>query len=146
MKRFNKILHTDVIFWFLEIKRLESQVKLHIIVIKVRTMFHPHQISTLPFSLTRANILWTHPTNAKVWLMPLMKPRIHFTHTLYQTRKINANHKGPSIKYARKIFRKTNISNPLIRTRTCAYQEVRNVSFSENFAYVHNGWAPKKMV
>ena len=22
----------------------------------------------------------------------------------------------------------------------CAYQEVRNVSFSENFAYVLNGW------
>ena len=44
-----------------------------------------------------------------------------------------------SIKYVRNIFRKTNISNPLIRTRTCAYQEVRNVSFSENFAYVLNG-------
>ena len=37
--------------------------------------------------------------------------------------------KGPSIKYVRKIFRKTNISNPLKRTRTCAYQGVRNVSF-----------------
>ena len=36
--------------------------------------------------------------------------------------------KGPSIKYVRKIFRKTNISNSLIRT----------VSFSENFAYVLN--------
>ena len=46
--------------------------------------------------------------------------------------------KGLSIKYARKIFRKTNISNPLIRTRTCAYQGVRNVSFSENFTYVLN--------
>ena len=30
------------------------------------------------------------------------------------------------------IFRKTNISYPLIRTRTCAYQGVRNVRFSEN--------------
>ena len=29
---------------------------------------------------------------------------------------------GSSIKYVRKISRKTNISNPLIRTRTCAYQ------------------------
>ena len=48
--------------------------------------------------------------------------------------------KGSSIKYVRKIFRKTNISNPLIRTRTCAYQGVRNVSFLENFAYVLNGW------
>ena len=45
-------------------------------------------------------------------------------------------HKGPCIKYVRKIFRKTNISNPLIRTCTSAYQGVRNVSFSENFAYV----------
>ena len=33
---------------------------------------------------------------------------------------------------ARQIFRKTNISYPLIRTRTCAYQGVRNVHFSEN--------------
>ena len=32
------------------------------------------------------------------------------------------------------IFRKTNISYPLIRTRTCAYQGVRNVSFLENLA------------
>ena len=33
--------------------------------------------------------------------------------------------------HVRKIFRKTNISYSLIR-----YQGVRNVSFSENFAYV----------
>ena len=32
------------------------------------------------------------------------------------------------------IFRKRNISYPLIRTRTCAYQGVRNVRFSENLA------------
>ena len=31
---------------------------------------------------------------------------------------------GPSIKYVCKTFRKTNISNFLIRTRTCAYQYV----------------------
>ena len=47
---------------------------------------------------------------------------------------------GLSIKNVRKIFRKTNISNHLIRTRTCVYQGVRNVSFSGNFAYVLNGW------
>ena len=35
---------------------------------------------------------------------------------------------------ARQIFRKTNISYLLIRTRTCAYQGVRNVRFSENLA------------
>ena len=45
-----------------------------------------------------------------------------------------------SIKYVCKIFRKTNISNSLIRTCTCAYQAVRNISFSENFTYVLNGW------
>ena len=31
--------------------------------------------------------------------------------------------KGLSIFYVRKIFRKTNISDPLIRTRTCAYHD-----------------------
>ena len=45
-----------------------------------------------------------------------------------------------SIKYVRKIFRKSNISNPRIRTRMCAYLGVRNVDFSEIFAYVLNGW------
>ena len=35
-----------------------------------------------------------------------------------------------------KMFGKTNISYPLVRTRTCVYQGIRNVSFSENFAYV----------
>ena len=33
---------------------------------------------------------------------------------------------------ARHIFQKTNISYPLMRTRMCAYQRVRNVCFSEN--------------
>ena len=36
---------------------------------------------------------------------------------------------GPSIKYVRKIFRKTNISNPQIRTRTCAYQGLEMLVF-----------------
>ena len=35
-----------------------------------------------------------------------------------------------------KFSEKTNISNPLIRTRT--YHGGRNISFSENFAYVVN--------
>ena len=38
-------------------------------------------------------------------------------------------------KYA-KFSEKKNISYPLIRTRMCAYQGVRNVSFSEIFVYV----------
>ena len=33
---------------------------------------------------------------------------------------------------ALRIFQKTNISYPLMRTRMCAYQRVRNVCFSEN--------------
>ena len=36
-----------------------------------------------------------------------------------------------SIYYVRKISQKTNISYPLIRTRTCAIQGVRNASFSK---------------
>ena len=51
----------------------------------------------------------------------------------------NGTDKEQSINYVRKIFRETNISTPLILTRTCAYQEVRNVSFPENFAYLLNG-------
>ena len=35
----------------------------------------------------------------------------------------------------RQIFQKTNISYPLIHTRTCAYQRVRNIRFSENLVY-----------
>ena len=35
---------------------------------------------------------------------------------------------------ARQIFRKTKISYRLIRTRTCAYEGVKNFCFSENLA------------
>ena len=45
--------------------------------------------------------------------------------------------RGPSIKYVSRISRKTNISNPPMPTRT--YQGFKNISFSENFAYVLNG-------
>ena len=38
-----------------------------------------------------------------------------------------------------KMFPKTNISYPLIRTRTCAYQEVRHYLL-KNFTYVLNEW------
>ena len=37
-------------------------------------------------------------------------------------------------KKGRQIFRKTKSSYPLIPTRTCTHQEVRNVRFSENLA------------
>ena len=32
----------------------------------------------------------------------------------------------------------SNISYPLIRALTWVYEEVRNVKFSKDFAYVHN--------
>ena len=50
-------------------------------------------------------------------------------------------HMGWFIQYVCKIFRKTNISYPRIRTRTCVYQGVGNSSFSENFANVLNEWS-----
>ena len=54
--------------------------------------------------------------------------------------------KGSFIYYVHKIFQKTNISYPLIRTRTSAYQGVRNVSFSENFANVLNEWSQQEIL
>ena len=42
---------------------------------------------------------------------------------------------GHSFNTYAEFSEKNNISYTLIRTCTCAYQEVRNVSFSENFAY-----------
>ena len=39
-------------------------------------------------------------------------------------------------------FPKTNISYSLISSCTCSYLGVRNVIFSENFAYVLNRWSP----
>ena len=49
---------------------------------------------------------------------------------------------GSFIQYVRKIFRKTSISYPLIRTYTCVYQGVRNVSFSEDFVNILNECSP----
>ena len=48
---------------------------------------------------------------------------------------------GSSTKCVHKIFgKKLTFLTPLIRTHTCAYQGVRHVSFSENVAYILNGW------
>ena len=41
--------------------------------------------------------------------------------------------KNKDTKAKPKIFRNTNVSYSLISARTCLYQVVRNVSFSENF-------------
>ena len=50
------------------------------------------------------------------------KPKVRISKRVFQEKK------------ARQIFRKTKISYPLIRTRTCAYQRLRNCGFSENLA------------
>ena len=46
--------------------------------------------------------------------------------------------RGHSFNTYAKFSKRTNISYPLIRTRTCVYQGTRNVSFSENCACVLN--------
>ena len=46
----------------------------------------------------------------------------------------------PFSTYANFSEKRKNISKPLIRKRSRAYHEVKNVSFSENVACVLNGW------
>ena len=53
-------------------------------------------------------------------------------------------HKGSFIYYVRKIFQITNFSYPLIHTPSCAYQEIGNVSFSQNFPNLVNVWPLKR--
>ena len=53
----------------------------------------------------------------------------------------SAKRKTHSFSMSAKTFGKTKISHPLIRTRMCVYQEVRNACFSENFANVLNKWS-----
>ena len=52
---------------------------------------------------------------------------------------------GAILLYVRKFLRKTNISYLLVCTRMFAYEGVRNVSFSENFAYILNEWSPHRL-
>ena len=63
-----------------------------------------------------------------------MESFIYYIHKIFQKTNIMESF----IYYIRKIFQKTNISYLLIRTQTCEYQGVRNVSFSENSANVIN--------
>ena len=66
---------------------------------------------------------------------------------------------GSSIKYVRKIFRKTNISNPLIRTRTLEILVFRKIlrtylmdgplwkekQIKRKFKYSSTLWKPEKI-
>ena len=52
-----------------------------------------------------------------------------------------------SIYYSPKFSEKLTFLTPwYAHVHTCAYQGVRNVSFSENFAYVLNGWPQSKIL
>ena len=53
---------------------------------------------------------------------------------LGEVKLLEKNFRESSIYYALEIFRKTNISRPLIRTRMCVYQVMRNVSFLGNLS------------
>ena len=57
----------------------------------------------------------------------------------------NSTIRDHSFRTFEKLSEKTNISYPLIRIHTCAYQEVRNVSFLENFGNVLNEWSLRKL-
>ena len=91
-------------------------------------------------SLTETHIFhWMLFTNNKFTELNIYS----FTHTkkilFYFNFQSNSHTLGSSIKYVRKMFLKTDISTPLIRTRMCAYQGVSDVSFSKNLVYVLNG-------
>ena len=64
---------------------------------------------------------------------PNIKEQIQFTVNLDG----NTIWGHPLSTYA-KVFEKLTFLTPLIRTRTCPYQGVRNVRFLANFAYVPN--------
>ena len=86
------------------------------------------------------------------WTMLLMDIMLVF---LPMDKQVNANAVfmvlladityGAILLYVRKFFRKTNTSYPLVCTRMFAYEGVRNVSFSENFAYILNEWSPHRL-
>ena len=59
---------------------------------------------------------------------------------ILNTSQIDKVLRGRSFSTYGKISEKLTFLTPLIRTPMCAYQRVRNVSFSENFAYVLNEW------
>ena len=63
-----------------------------------------------------------------------------------QTYQVSEKYLGQGlfIYHVLKIFRKTNISYLLILRHTFEYQGLRQISFSENFLYVLNGWYHKK--
>ena len=65
-----------------------------------------------------------------IWTIPFLWMRMEFSSIVRQK---GESQNDVSRKKAPQIFRKTNISYPLIRTRTCPYQKVRKCSFFGKF-------------
>ena len=85
---------------------------------------------------------WMHPTtiiNKKKLTITKKQRLISVILNMFTCWKLKMNFKSC---FCKKLAgtASNNIANPLIRTLTCAYQGVRNVSFPENFAYVLDGW------
>ena len=85
--------------------------------------------------------------NGKLHFLCSVKYLVVFTFTMLTIKPLPVNYLeeklgvilvvwGHPLSTYSKFSKKTNISNPLICTRTCAYQEARNNSFSKNFAYL----------
>ena len=75
----------------------------------------------------------------KPWYIQIIKKlSLKFIYTILTVKNVMKSFKGHALRTQN--FPKTNISNPVIRKRTCSYRGVRNISLLENFAYVLNGW------
>ena len=98
----------------------------------VKCLGYSHHLSSsdcFPTSVKRTEIQATAIWSNMSWLFPNSN-----LHSVGNKVKGRISKRVFQENKARQIFQKTNISYPLIRTRTCAYQGVRNVRFSENLA------------
>ena len=88
---------------------------------------------------------WGFPVNGGIWVENLKERFLLVQRQVYDVIKCKGGilniEMGSCIYCVHKIFRNTNISYPLIRTLSCAYQGVRNASLSENFVNAINEWS-----
>ena len=75
---------------------------------------------------------------------------LHYFHVNWSASKVNSflkdsgQYKGSLIKYVCKIFRKTNVSNPLIRTCTCVMVNISIYGKMHFCSYPLNSWAVRQ--
>ena len=106
-------ISTKLIFWKIENCMLLSEI------------IHKGSFAEMVFHLKRLN---KSSVQAKKRLTPEcfgLHPSLYFL--------------GHPLSTYAKYSERLKFLNPLIRTRACAYQGFRNISFSENFTYVLNG-------